>query len=145
MPGKGWRKAPDGTWTPPNQMVHTIQIEEDTRDWLEDQIDGLKRAFLIGKASRAAGEGIKGLVSHPAGLVTLLSALGIGFLLLSPEVREALKRGAGIPGQALDTWWSTFIAPTLTATGIRPEDIPKVKDEFVRSLWNFMKGLTPVL
>ena len=68
MPGKGWRQAPDGTWTPPNQMRHTLEIEEDTQEWLEEMMN----KYLAGKGIEAVGEAAEGFLSNPA------SALWIG-------------------------------------------------------------------
>ena len=68
MPAKGWKKAPDGTWAPPNQMRHTLEIEEDTQVFLEEMMD----KYLQGKTIRAAGEAAEGFLSNPA------SALWIG-------------------------------------------------------------------
>jgi len=73
MPARGWKKAPDGTWAPPNQMRHTLEIEEDTQEWLEEMMD----KYLQGKAIRAAGEAAEGFLSNPA------SALWVGGGLLA--------------------------------------------------------------
>ena len=76
MPGKGWRKAPDGTWTPPNQMRHTFEVAEDTQEWLEEMMG----KYLQGRTIGAVGEAAEGFLSNPnlAFLVGggILAALG---------------------------------------------------------------------
>lgn len=75
LPGKGWRKAPDGSWVPPNQMKYVIEVEEDTQEWLSEELDGLKKAFVVGKTARSIGETAKGILSHPVGFAAVATPI----------------------------------------------------------------------
>lgn len=86
MPGKGWRKAPDGTWTPPNQMHHTLEIEEDTQEFLEEMMN----KYLAGKAIRAVGEAAEGFLSNPASALLVVGGVlaGLGAYLGADLVND---------------------------------------------------------
>ncbi len=122
MPGKGWKKAPDGTWTPPNQMVHTLQIEEDTQEFIRelanDVINKVLAVRVAGKGIEAVGETIKGAVSHPVGFLAIsagIVAYLLGVLGFSEDKEEEaiaeFKRilgESGLPKELLDAWEVAF-------------------------------------
>ncbi len=91
---------------------HVLEIKEDTQEWIESQISRVLAVTYAGKATRSAGEILKGAVSHPVGYVgiTLLIAaaaialkggdtvrsvqnLETAFLKLTPEEAAAFKKG----------------------------------------------------
>ncbi len=90
--------AKTGPGRPPIQHikhVHTIALSPE----LEEKIDGLREAFIIGNGARAAGVAAKGILSHPAGLVTLTGiALFLWIKFLGGE--KAIAEG----GEAVMKW-----------------------------------------
>ncbi len=92
---------------------HVLEIKEDTREWLEEQITRVLTISYAGKATRSAGEVIKGVLSHPVGYLSVaVFAAGVGiwirglvdpqksraiqdastlFLKLTPEERDAAR------------------------------------------------------
>ncbi len=100
---------------------HIIEIKEDTREWIEGQIDGLKNAFILGKATRSVGEALKGAVSHPVGFLAVTGATTAILLKLGlfkeeiAAIQELIlgalsaTREAGEDARgALDTAWCRF-------------------------------------
>ncbi len=106
---------------------HILEIKEDTQEWIESQISRVLAITYAGKATRSAGEIIKGAVSHPVGYVgitILIAAVAVAlkggdtarsvqnletaFLKLTPEEAAAFKKGVqGI----VDFFGGLFQAP----------------------------------
>ncbi len=66
MPGRGWRKI-DGKWVAPEKVTHVLEIEEDTREWLDEKF--LQVVGMVG--IRAVGEAAEGFLSNPTGALLL--------------------------------------------------------------------------
>ncbi len=73
---------------------HVLEIKEDTRDWLEEQLDGLKSAFIVGKVSRSAGEVLKGAVSHPVGFALVAAPIVASVVALLFRFAKSKKEEA---------------------------------------------------
>lgn len=57
---------------------HVLEVKEDTRKWLSEELDELKRAFITGTGISALGEVTEGLTSNPLLLVGLVGAAVAG-------------------------------------------------------------------
>jgi len=131
LPGKGWRKAPDGTWTPPNQMRHTLEIDEDTQEFISDQINKVLAVRVAGKGIESVGEVLKGAVSHPIGFAAVsaaFAALIVGQFGGSEEKENII------------------ITSLETIPGVSPELAEAFRQafEFSRILFPFVPGLPDI-
>lgn len=54
---------------------HVLEIKKDTRDWLEEQIEEVKLAFIAGKGAGAIGDALGGFLGNPAAVPLLMGAL----------------------------------------------------------------------
>lgn len=72
---------------------HILEIKEDTRNWLEEQIGELREAFVVGKTARAIGETAKGVLSHPVGFAAVAGP--ITALLIALLVKPTTPSGEG--------------------------------------------------
>lgn len=107
MPAKGWKKAPDGTWAPPNQMRHTLEIEEDTQVFLHEEFEAFRIAFVAGKGVRSVGEIAKGALRNETLMKAILISLGIGFGAFY------LQKGGKVAGDAAIDIWRQIIRGAL--------------------------------
>ena len=57
---------------------HILEVKADTREWLSEEFDELKSAFLAGKGIGALGEASEGLLSNPLLLVGVVGAVVAG-------------------------------------------------------------------
>ncbi len=73
---------------------HVLEIKEDTRDWLGEQLGELKQAFLVGKATRSAGEVLKGAVSHPVGFALIAAPIVASVIALLLQLAKSKKEEA---------------------------------------------------
>ncbi len=73
---------------------HVLEIKEDTRDWLGDQFDGLRRAFVVGKVTRSAGEVLKGAVSHPVGFALIAAPIVASIIAFLFQYAKSKKEEA---------------------------------------------------
>ncbi len=115
MPGKGWKKAPDGTWTPPNQMRHTLEIEEDTREWLDEKIDDVLGVARL----QAAIEPVSATLGNPVALPLIAGGIGVavGYLILRGALPEApTKEQVIIKAQELADWLSPILQGAADVT-----------------------------
>ncbi len=121
---------------------HVLEIKEDTRDWLEEQLDGLKQAFIVGKVSRSVGEVLKGAVSHPAGYLSVTGALIIGAHTI-PGIREIVvgfeKKQAEAAGVAIETFVKTGWKSVTEGSAARTEDEREMYERWINDLWNGIK------
>ncbi len=144
MPPKGWRKAPDGTWTPPNEMLHTLEIEEETRDWLEEQLSGLKQTFVLGKTARSAGEVLKGVVSHPAGYLSVIGALII-LAHTIPGIRDFVAKleaeAAEAAGVAVEEFVKTGWRNVTEGSAARTVEERLMYERWIEDLWKGIQWL----
>ncbi len=127
---------------PINKVYHVLNIPEKEQEFIRELAEDLIDKWRQGKAIRAVGEAVKGILSHPAGLMAVLSAVGLAFLL-SPFGREALEKGSEAVGAAARSYWSSFIDPVLIATGVPQRDLTSIKLAWVNSILDSLRGLTP--
>jgi len=127
MPAKGWKKAPDGTWAPPNQMRHTLEIEEDTQVFLEEMMD----KYLQGKAIRAAGEAAEGFLSNPA------SALWVGGGILAVVATV-------VGAEKLESITDYFASLQTLLNAKEGEEQREAANGLIISLRSLIRGLSPL-
>ncbi len=121
---------------------HVLEIKEDTRDWLEEQLNGLKQAFIAGKVSRSVGDALKGALSHPAGYLSILGAVILAAHTI-PGVREIVvgfeKKQAEAAGVAVETFVKTGWKSVTEGSAARTEDEREMYERWINDLWNGIK------
>ncbi len=127
MPSKGWKKAPDGTWTPPNKVVHVLDLEEDTQEFLEEMMD----KWLAGKAIRAAGHAAQGFLSNP------LNALWIGGGILAVLATLAGK-------EKLESVVSYFQSLQTVLSAESKEDKSAAASQLIVDMRALIRALSPL-
>ncbi len=122
---------------------HVLEIKEDTRDWLEEQLTGLKQAFVIGKATRSMGEVLKGAVSHPAGYLSVMGALIIAAHTI-PGLRDVIIKAeteaAEAAGMAVESFVKTGWRNVTQASAARTEEEREMYEGWISSLWNGIRN-----
>lgn len=88
---------------------HVLEIKKDTREWLSEELDELKNAFVLGKTARAIGETAKGVLSHPVGFAAVAGP--ITALLIALLVKPG--PGTGIAGRDLEREWIGMVLGAL--------------------------------
>ena len=142
----GWPGTPKGAPAGrPRVLVrrHVLEIKEDTRDWIEEQLEGLKETFIAGKAARSAGEILKGAVSHPAGYLSVIGALIVAAHTI-PGLKEVVtkleKDAAEAAGMVVDDFVKTGIRNVTEASSARSRDEREMYEEWVNGLWSFIRS-----
>ncbi len=124
-------------------MVHTLEIEEDTRDWLEEQFDGLKQAFVVGKVSRSVGDALKGALSHPVGYLSVIGGVIIALHTI-PGIRDVViefeKKQAEATGEILEIYVKNTWRSVSQSSAARTEDERQMYEGWINSLWNAVRG-----
>ena len=57
---------------------HILEVKEETRVWISEELEELKGAFLAGKGIGAVGEATEGLLNNPLLLVGVVGAVVAG-------------------------------------------------------------------
>lgn len=97
----------------PKTLVRRVifEIKEDTQEWLSEELNGLKQAFIVGKASRGIGEVLKGILSHPVGVgvfAAVLAAIGLKLGLVDKSKTESvLIEAAAFPPELAGAFTTT--------------------------------------
>lgn len=99
---------------------HIIEIKEDTREWLGEQVTRALTLKYAGEATRTVGEVLKGAVSHPIGIAMVggfLTAYLIGLFggkgeegdTLMEKVKEQMEEGnVPVPDVFFNVWETTY-------------------------------------
>lgn len=69
MPAKGWKKAPDGTWVPPNVKAHVIELSKDLDAQLTRALDIAQQKVLIDPVTSTLG--------NPVAFPIIIGAIGL--------------------------------------------------------------------
>lgn len=140
----------DGKPGPPRIFVrrHILDIKEDTQEFLNEQINKVIAVRTAGRTIEAAGEVLKGAVSHPIGIAIVagsLTALLIGIYggggpkenELIDKVKDQLdKGGIPVPDVFFEVWKTTYevsrfmfpFLPVLPDVGTPPVPPPTEKE-----------------
>jgi len=104
----------------PVAQRHTISLEINpaTREWIEEQLDGLEQTFIIGKASRSAGEVLKGALSHPIGFAALATPIIAVFVkILVDKNKKDREENSMVPDlkSQYERWERSFVRLMFSA------------------------------
>ncbi len=96
---------------------HVLEIKKETREWLSEELDGLKLVFVAGKGVGAVGETAKGMLSHPMGFASVaLPVIATITALLIRKNQEDRENDSSVPDlkQQYESWEESF-AKAITA------------------------------
>lgn len=93
---------------------HVLEIKKDTREWLSEELDELKNAFVLGKTARAIGETAKGVLSHPLGFAAVAGP--ITALLITLFVKPDLEARVGVAGRDFEREVLSMVLGALPVT-----------------------------
>ncbi len=131
MPAKGWKKAPDGTWAPPNQLNFKIELSDE----LSGQID----TALELVATKIAVEPISATLGNPVAFPLIAGGVAVfGAVLLLKS-----KFPAGSPVSLVRDAAKT-IAETIQEI-IPPIFPPAVEGQPPTTLDTLIENLTDLL
>ncbi len=102
--------------------VHVIALSPG----LEEKIDTVTERFVMGKGLRAVGEAVKGLLSHPAGLILVAGVWISIFITLRPQEAgvDVDKEGTiiGINRFIFMSYAQNIMGPIMAVQGVSQED-----------------------
>ncbi len=122
---------------------HVFEIKEDTQEWLGEQLDGLKQAFIVGKVSRSAGDALKGALSHPVGYLSVIGGVIIALHTI-PGIREIViefeKKQAEAAGEIIEIYVKNTWRSISQSSAARTESEREMYEGWINSLWSAVRG-----
>ncbi len=121
---------------------HVLEIKEDTRDWIEEQLNGLKQAFVVGKVSRSVGDALKGALSHPVGYLSILGGVLISLHtlpLIGPAVVEAERKAAEAAGKTIESFVKDTWRSVSASSERRNEEERAMYERWLNDIWNALR------
>ncbi len=114
---------------------HVLEIKEETRDWIEENILPLVVQVPIVKA---VGQSLGGALSHPTGYLSVVGAIilaahtipGLRELVVGLETAAAEAAGRAIETQVKESWRAVS-----EASEARSEEERQMYEEWIAALW----------
>ncbi len=144
MPGKGWRKAPDGKWIPPEAPRNFIfSIDEKDKEFFEGTVAPELTRII---ATNGAFNALSALLGNPAFIPIAAGSLGILAIVIylklkfpDPEAQaeEAVREAAEVAVELLKQIEETVDPPREEGQG--PSTLDVLKENLVDlalRLWN---------
>ncbi len=127
------KNAPKKGRPPVQHIKHHIIIPEETLAFL----DNLMERWTIGKAIRAAGEAGKGILSHPAGLLTVTGMVAAALFAFAPkpegETDDQRKKRQESFEEAVWKWGAVMLPGS--------EFLPEEAGSIIAAGWKRMREL----